>query len=63
MIDGVLQEFSVFMFFTELMSRLGIYGKDGYKTMDVECASNFLTSSCGMEETKVMFELYNIKIN
>lgn len=63
MIDGVLQEFSVFMFFTELMTHLGIYGDDGYKTMDVECASNLLTSSCGIEETKAMFELYNIKVN
>lgn len=63
MIDGVLQDFSVFMFFTELMSHLGIYDEDGYKTMDIERASSLLASSMGMEETKAMFNLYDVQID
>ena len=60
-VDGVVQDVSLCMFFTELLSRLGVYGEDGYKVMDEDDAIKLICSAKGMEEVTAMFKEYNIK--
>lgn len=62
-VDGVVQDVSLFMFFTELLSRLGVCGEDGYKVMDEDDAIKLICSAKGMEEVTAMFKEYNIKFS
>lgn len=60
-VDGVVQDCSLFMFFTELLSRLGVYGEDGYKVMGIEDAKKLICSRMAMDDVTAMFKEYNIK--
>lgn len=61
-VDGIVQECSIFSFFTELLVSLGLYDKDGYKTMDVEDAINLICSPKAMDKVLLMFKEYHIKL-
>lgn len=59
-VDGIVQECSVFDFFTNLLERMGIYGEDGYKTMSEDDASKLICSAKGMEVVTEMFNDFHI---
>lgn len=60
-VDGIVQECSVFDFFTNLLERMGVYGEDGYKTMSEDDASKLICSAKGMEVVTEMFNDFHIK--
>lgn len=62
-VDGIVQECSVFDFFTELLLRLGIYSNEGngYK-MNEDNANKLICSAKSMEVVTEMFNDFHIKV-
>lgn len=61
-VDGIVQECSVFEFFTTLLARMGVYD-NGDKVISADDASQLICSAKGMELVTEMFDDFHIKLN